>query len=113
MLCSLLRERDREKQRAQEQTKRADNLHVENLRLQVELARCKKWYYGPRADRLPSSGNLAQVLLEFAKELDQKPVCPDDVPPQAEPEYELRRVKRRKGRRHLANVEQLPVTTQG
>src|SRR6266566_3590341 len=86
MLCSLLRERDREKQRAQEQTKRADNLHVENLRLQVELARYKKWYYGPRADRLPSSGDLAQVLLDFAKELEQKPICPDDVPPQMEPE---------------------------
>jgi len=107
MLCSLLRERDREKQRAQEQTKRADDLHVENLRLQVELARYKKWYYGPRADRLPSNGDLAQVLLAFAEELERKPICPDDVPPHAEPEYELRRVKRRKGRRHLANFENL------
>ena len=70
MLCSLLRERDREKQRAQEQTKRADDLHVENLRLQVALARYKKWYYGPRADRLPSSGDLAQVLLDFAEGLE-------------------------------------------
>jgi transposase len=33
------------------------------------------------------------------------------TPPQAEPEYELRRVKRRKGRRALANFENLPVTT--
>src|SRR3984893_4559601 len=112
MLCSLLRERDREKQRAQEQTKRADDLHEENLRLQVELARYKKWYYGPRADRLPSSGDLVQVLLDCTEELEQKPICPDDVPPQTEPEYELRRVKRRKGRRHLANFESLPVTTQ-
>ena len=39
--------------RAEEQ--RADDLHVENLRLQVELERYKKWYYGPRADRLQSS----------------------------------------------------------
>jgi len=30
----------------------------------------------------------------------------------AEPEYELRRVKRRPGRRDLANFENLPVTTQ-
>ena len=112
MLCSLLQERDCEKQRAQEQTKRADDLHVENLRLQVELARYKKWYYGPRADRLAASGDLAQVLLDFAEELEQKPICPDDVPPQTEPEYELRRVKRRKGRRHLANFENLPATTQ-
>jgi transposase len=119
MLCSLLRERDRERQRAEEQTqkvkeqtKRADDLHVENLRLQVELARYKKWYYGPRADRLPSSGDLAQALLAFAEELERKPICPDDVPAQAEPEYKLRRVQRRKGRRPLANFENLPVTTQ-
>jgi zinc-finger binding domain of transposase IS66 len=46
------------------------------------------------------------------------PVCratsihPEDVPAKAEPEYELRRVKRRPGRRPLANFENLPVTTQ-
>src|SRR6266478_5439227 len=125
MLCALLRERDRERQRAEEQakrtqeqtqkvkeqTKRADDLHVENLRLQVELARYKKWYYGPRADRLRSTGDVAQVLLDFAQELEQKPIHADDVPPDTEPEYELRRVKRRRGRRHLANFENLPVTT--
>ncbi|MHB1701301.1 MAG: IS66 family transposase [Acidobacteriaceae bacterium] len=94
-----------------EQTQRADDLHVENLRLQVELARYKKWYYGPRADRLQSEGDLTQMLLNFAEALDQKPINPDDVLPHAEPEEELRRVKRRKGRRHLANFENLPVTT--
>ena len=35
-----------------EQQRRADELRVENLRLQLELERYKKWYYGPRADRL-------------------------------------------------------------
>src|ERR1700704_6440516 len=117
MLCALLQERDREQQRAEEQTqkaqeqaKRADDLHVENLRLQVELARYKKWYYGPRADRLRSSGDLLQMLLDFAAELERRPIHANDVPPRAEPEYELRRVKRRKGRRHLANFENLPVT---
>jgi transposase len=88
-----------------------DDLHVENLRLQLELERFKRWYYGPRADRLQSSGDLAQLLLTFSDELDRKPVHPDDVPPHAEPEEELRRVKRRRGRRHLANFENLPVTT--
>jgi transposase len=78
----------------------------------VGLARYKKWYYGPRADWLPSNGALAQVLLAFAEELERKPICPDDVPAPAEPEYERRRVKRRKGRQHLANFENLPVTTQ-
>ena len=101
---ALAEERDGEKHRA-------DDLHIENLRLQVELDRYKKWYYGPRADRLQSPGDLAQLLLNFAELLDRKPVNPDDVPPHAAPDGELRRVKRRKGRRHLANFDHLPVTT--
>jgi transposase len=101
---SLLLERDGEK-------RRADDLQIENLRLRVELDRYKKWYYGPRADRLQSAGDLAQMLLGFAGALDQKPVNPDDVPPHTEPDEELRRVKRRKGRRNLANLENLPTTT--
>ncbi len=108
---SLLVERDREKQRAEEQQLRADQLHIEKLRLQQELERYKKWYYGPRADRLASSGDVAQMLLDFAGELDGKPVHPEDVPPASEPVAELRRVRRRKGRRNLANFENLPVST--
>ena len=104
MLRSLLLKHDAEK-------RRAEDLHIENLRLRVELDRYKKWYYGPRADRLRSESDLAQMLLGFAETLDQKPVNPEDVPPHTEPDEELRRVKRRKGRRHLANFENLPVTT--
>lgn len=100
-----------QQRRAEEQQRRADELHIANLRLQLELERYKKWYYGPRADRLQSSGELAQMLLDFAAELDCKPVQPDDVPPQAEPSEELRRVRRRPGRRNLANFDNLPVTT--
>ena len=126
MLRTLMREHDQEKQRALEQKQRADEqeqraeqearrgdeLRVEMLRLQLELERYKKWYYGPRADRLQSSGDLAQLLLNFAEEMDRKPVNPDDLPPRTEPTEELRRVKRRKGRRNLANFENLPVTIQ-
>ncbi len=112
MLRSLVLERDLERHRADEQQHRGDDLHIENLRLQVELARYKKWYYGPRADRLQSPGELAQMLLGFAEALDRKPVNAGDVPPHAEPDEELRRVKRRKGRRNLANFDNLPVTTQ-
>src|SRR6202789_3678722 len=119
MLRTLINERDQEKRRAdiheqlaEEQSRRANDLHVENLRLQLELERYRKWYYGPRADRLQSAGDLAQMLLTFAEEMDLKPVNPDDVPPRTEPEEKLRRVKRRKGRRNLANFENLPVTTQ-
>lgn len=118
MLRTLLNERDQEKRRAdiheqlaEEQSRRANDLHVENLRLQLELERYRKWYYGPRADRLQSSGDLAQMLLMFAEEMDRKPVNQDDVPSRSEPAEELRRVKRRKGRRNLANFENLPVTT--
>jgi len=105
MLRTLIDERDEEKQRA-------NDLQVENLRLQLELERYKKWYYGPRADRLQSSADLAQLLLNFAEEMDRKPVNPDDLPSRTEAQEEVRRVKRRKGRRNLANFENLPVTTQ-
>lgn len=104
MLRSLLLEHDAEK-------RRGDDLHIENLRLRVELDRYKKWYYGPRADRLQSEGDLAQMLLSFAEALDRKPVNSGAVPPHSEPDEELRRVKRRKGRRNLANLENLPTTT--
>ena len=119
MLRVLLLEREQEQQRMQaqaqlasEQQQRADDLYLENLRLQLELDRLKKWYYGPRADQLQSEGELAQLLLGFAQSLDHKPVNADDVPPHSEPQEELRRVKRRKGRRRVQDFENLPVTTQ-
>jgi hypothetical protein len=126
VLRSLIGERDQQQQRAEQeskrahdlqveslrQQKRADELQLENLRLQLELQRYKKWYYGPRADRLTASGGVAQILLQFAERLEAKSLHPEDVPTAAEPECELRRVKRRPGRRHLANFENLPVTTQ-
>src|SRR5580700_8885139 len=102
MLLSLWQERER-------QEKRADELYLENLQLQKELLRYKKATYGPRADRL-SENELAQALLEFAEELEQKPL-PAEGLPQGEAEPEVRRVKRRKGRRALANFENLPVST--
>jgi transposase len=109
-------DQEREKQRAEENSmlavqlrQRADELYLENLRLQQELERYKKATYGPRADRL-SMNQLAQMLLEFAEALEQKPIKLEDLR-QAEPEPELRRVKRRKGRRALANFENLPVQT--
>ena len=62
-----------------------DDLQIKNLRLQVELDSYKKRYYGPRADQLQSAGDLAQLLLGFAQELDHKPINPGDVPPHSEP----------------------------
>jgi transposase len=102
ILRSLWQERDQQQQRI-------DNLYLENLQLQKELLRYKKATYGPRADRL-SEDELAQALLEFAEELEQKPL-PAESFPQGEAEPEVRRVQRRKGRRALANFEHLPVST--
>jgi len=118
MVLALLQQRDQQTQRAEEQTQRAEEqikqteqLQVELLRVKLELERYKKLYYGPRADRLPSPGELAQLLLDFAEQLDRRPIHAEDLPRAAEPAEELRRVKRRKGRRNLANFENLPVTT--
>ena len=104
MVLVLQQERDQQKLHAEE-------LQVQNLRLQLELERYKKWYYGPRADRLQSDTDVAQMLLNFAEALERKPVPAVDLPQPAEPAEELRRVQRRKGRRNLANFESLLVTT--
>src|SRR6266436_4917777 len=116
MLHSLWQERERQEKRAEEylrkaeeQRKRADELYLEKLRLQMELERYKKATYGPRADRL-SMNQVAQMLLEFAERLEQKPIHLEDLR-EVEPEPDVRRVKRRKGRRALANFENLPVNT--
>jgi transposase len=117
LVRSLILERDRETQRAEQETQRAEEqqrqaeqLRVEKLRLELELERFRKWYYGPSADRLQSSGEMAQMLLAFAVELDRKPVHPGDAPPATAPADGPRNVRRRKGRRNLANFENLPVT---
>ena len=96
---------------AAQQTQRADELYLENLRLQLQLERYQKWYYGPRADRLKTREELGQALLAFGEERAQKPAPPDEAAAASEPAAELRRVKRRRGRRALANFENLPVTT--
>jgi transposase len=119
MVLALLEERDQQKRHAEEQKQRAEEhskqaavLQIELLRVKLELERYKKWYYGPRADYLQSDQDVAQMLLNFAEELDCKPVPAEDLAAAAEPAEALRRVKRRKGRRNLANFESLPVSTQ-
>jgi transposase len=109
MLRALWHEREQQKQRIEELSKRSDDLYLEKLQLQKELLRYKKATYGPRADRL-SENELAQALLEFSEELEQKPVPIEGIS-QGEAEPGVRRVQRRKGRRALANFENLPVST--
>ena len=125
LVQSLLAEREQQQQqtesrhrvlveqqrRIEEQQLKTAQLAAELLRVQVELERYKKWYYGPRADRLRTPGELAQRLLQFSEELDQKPVAAEDLATQTEPQEEVRRVQRRPGRRNPARFENLPVTT--
>jgi len=75
MIGSLLRERD--------------DLRVENLRLQVELERYKRCYYGPRADgsqtvamwhrccySLPKGWSAGRsILTMFRRIQNQKKIC--------------------------------------
>ena len=49
-----------------EQSSGQRSAHRESA-LQVELERYKKWYYGPRADRLQTEGELAQMLLRLRR----------------------------------------------
>ena len=111
LLQAALEQRDQAQQRAEQQGKRADDLYLRNLRLQLELDRYKKWYYGPRADRLSSSAQLGQALLNFGEERAATPPPPEEVPAGPASPPPERRVKRCRGRRALVNFQNLPVTT--
>lgn len=116
MLLSLRASHEQEKQRADQQQYRADglekksaDLYIENLRLQVEVDRFKRWYYGPRADRLRTALELGQMLLTFGEEFDSKPVNKEDLPANEKPEESPRRIRKSRGRRNLENFDKLPV----
>ena len=92
-------------------------LEVQKLRLEVELLRLKKWYYGPRADHLGSVGEVNQMLLDFAGELEARPVdaaaadLPADAGPAVPTADDVKTSRRvRRGRRNLAAFDKLPVT---
>jgi transposase len=110
------RQRDQWHSRFQSVEMEKQKIEVEKLRLEVELLRLKKWYYGPRADRLQTPGDMAQMLLAFGTELEGRPIDPVDLPPEqglpgggdAEASSSsLRRVRR--GRRNLAAFAGLPT----
>lgn len=105
VIATLTQERDRWKLRH-------DEKEIDRLRLEVELLRYKKWYYGRRADQLTTPDDVAQMLLSFGEQLEARPVDLEDVPADVnlaniEPRT-IRRVKR--GRRNLAAFNELPVT---
>src|SRR5215207_9410204 len=106
LLKLLLSERG---ERLRERDRRIAELELAKVRLEHELLVLRKRYYGPRADALSTTGDVAQLLLEFASGLDARPVHPEDLPagtPQADAQS-VRRVRR--GRRDLAAYGHLPV----
>jgi len=110
IIVDLSRQRDENARQRDDWRMKFQNIEIEKLRLEIELLRLKKWYYGPRADRLQTPSDVAQMLLAFATELDSRPVNPHDLPP-SEPLSEVGAVRRvRRGRRNLAAFDQLPVT---
>jgi transposase len=93
-------------------------IQIEKLRLEVELLRLKKWYYGRRSDRLASPGqDVAQMLLSFGEQLENRPVDLEDLPAAAadadvnfNDNVEVKTVRRvKRGRRNLAAFDQLPA----
>ncbi len=107
-LKTMLMERDR---RIATLLRRHDELIIEKLRLEVELLRLRKWYYGRKADQLTTPADVAQLLLSFGEQLEARPVDLDDVPADVdlqtvEPRT-VRRVKR--GRRKLGAFDDIPV----
>lgn len=107
MVLSLQAEREQLRQQLQGEKQRFE---LQTQHLQQELLRLKKMVYGPRADRLSTAADVAQLLLEFAATLEQRPIDAGDLPAGSESAGELRRVQRRRGRRHLASFEHLPLT---
>ena len=64
----------------------------------------------PASRPAPTLGDVAQLLLEFATDLESRPVNPADLPASL-PEAEVKTVRRvRRGRRNLAAFDNLPVT---
>jgi transposase len=107
------RQRDEARRRIEQLENRAQQLEIEKLRLEVELLRLRKLYYGPRADRLSTVGDVAQMLLDFAVDLERRPVNAQDIAPVdgsgTVDAKTIRRVRRGRGRRDLAALANLPV----
>jgi len=111
----LLDERDKRIAALQHQAAQLEldkqQLQLDKLRLEQQLLLLRKRYYGPRADALSSNSDIAQMLLEFAVELEARPIDPADLPPeQAAAPIDPATIRRvRKGRRNLADFDKLEV----
>ena len=94
---------------------RNQELELAKIRLEHKLLAALKRLYGPRADRVMQEADVAQLLLDFARELEARPINTDDIPADADlrgvDEKTIRRVRRRRGRRDLSadEFDHLPV----
>ena len=77
IIATLARQRDEAARQRDEAARQRDEAQLKALRLEHQLERLKKRYYGPRADRL----EVGQLLLEFAVALEGRPLNGDDLPP--------------------------------
>ena len=111
IVVSLAQERDNAQRQRDSWKLKHDQKEIDRLRLEVELLRLKKWYYGRKADQLTSHEDVAQMLLGFGEQLESRPVNLDDIPPDVNlSNVEVKTVRRvRRGRRNLAAFDQLPV----
>lgn len=99
----LARQTQTLEQQAEALQKQRDQLELDKMLLQHRLDLLRKQVYGPRADRV----DPAQIMLEFADQLESRPVQPADLPAGTSPAGVTRRVRR--GRRNLAAFEDLEV----
>ena len=107
IVARVLRERDEIVASAKA---RMDTVQAQMAAMEAELFRLRKMLYGPRADRLSSPRDLAQMLLDFAAELESRPVVAEDIPDDCRREdaASIRQVRR--GRRRIADFDKLPAT---
>ena len=84
--------------------------------LEAQLLKLCKRLYGPRADRLSTVVELGQLLLEFATQLEARPLeLPADACAAEDDRADERRIGAKRsgghGRRRIADLEHLPVRT--
>lgn len=90
-------------------TRQRDEFYLEKLRLEVRLAQALKQAYGPRADRI---GDPAQLVLDFARQLEAQPIPPEDQPSttaQPPADASTARRLRTRGRRDIGTLDHLPM----
>jgi transposase len=89
-------------------TQQRDDYQLEKLRLEMRLAKLLKQVYGPRADRLTDP---AQLLLDFARQLESLPTPADVAPPEESAQRRPRRRRRlgTRGRRDIGLLDHLPM----